>query len=161
MTAGTHDHKKVLKDLSFLIEHVASEFEIQALQHDKKIALQTSVAVIECDIDSIGILLRNLIDNALRYTDQGGMIRIRCGYETKNHESKPYLEISDNGCGVPKSEMLSIFQRFYRVPGSKGAGSGIGLSLVHAIAELHHATIKTGLGLEGKGFSLKVIFPKP
>jgi two-component system OmpR family sensor kinase len=68
------------------------------------------------------------------------------------------LSVSDNGPGVPEAEHSRIFDRFYRVPGTPGRGSGIGLSLVSRIANLHQATVEVGPGLQGRGFSITLCF---
>ena len=68
------------------------------------------------------------------------------------------LRVADNGPGVPASERARIFDRFYRVVGNGGRGSGIGLSLVARIAQLHGAAIEVGEGLDGRGFSVEIRF---
>ncbi len=110
----------------------------------------------------MGILLRNLIDNALRYTPKGGRVRVSCGHEPavgQEETHRVYLEVADDGPGVPLAERKAIFERFHRVAGTATRGSGIGLSLVAGIAQLHRATIETGDGLEGRGFAIRVVFP--
>ena len=70
--------------------------------------------------------------------------------------------MADDGPGVPEAERERIFQRFHRLAeGKQGRGSGIGLSLVAAIARLHQASIVTGAGLDGRGFCVRVLFPAP
>jgi signal transduction histidine kinase len=69
-----------------------------------------------------------------------------------------YLEVADDGPGVPPGEREAIFRRFHRLPGNGGRGSGIGLSLVAGIARLHAATLVTGAGIDGQGFSVRVQF---
>jgi len=170
MDAGVHAPQKSLADLSELIMHVSQEFDMQAQQQRRTIILALTPCPIECDVDEIGILLRNLLDNALRYTAEGGRVRLSCGY--RNEESngsdgnnagrdRICLEVADDGPGVPEAEHEAIFRRFHRVAGNGGRGSGIGLSLVAGIAQLHEATIETGAGLDGRGFSVRVLFPLP
>jgi signal transduction histidine kinase len=118
--------------------------------------------MIHCDIDEIGILLRNLIDNALRYTVKGGRVCVSCGFQETaiselNHSV--YLEVADDGPGVPPSEYEAIYERFHRVVGTPTRGSGIGLSLVAGIAQLHQASIETSVGLDGLGLAVRVVFP--
>lgn len=71
----------------------------------------------------------------------------------------PWLSVADDGPGVPEAEHGAIFQRFYRLPGNQGRGSGSGLSLVAAIARLHDARIETGDGLAERGFAVRIAFP--
>jgi len=77
-------------------------------------------------------LLSNLIDNALRYTPQGGSVTVRV-----NEGASPVLEIEDTGPGIPSAERLHVFERFYRILGSSAEGSGLGLAIVREIAQQH------------------------
>ena len=134
---------------------------MQAQQQRRAIILALTPCPIECDVDEIGILLRNLLDNALRYTTEGGRVKLSCGYRNDAGLERVCLEVADDGPGVPEAEHEAIFRRFHRVAGNGGRGSGIGLSLVAGIAQLHEATIETGIGLDGRGFSVRVLFPLP
>ena len=149
-------------DLSALAQHVVREFEVLAAQNRRAIYLNVRACQIRCDIDEIGILLRNLIDNALRYTGADGRVLVSCGYratDVPGAAPQAYLEVADDGPGVPESERAAIFVRFHRVAGNPMRGSGIGLSLVAGIAELHGAVIETDAGLDGGGLAVRVVFP--
>jgi signal transduction histidine kinase len=156
-----------LANLSDLTLLVARDFDTYAFQQARSIQLDVRKnCIILCNIDEMGILLRNLIDNALRYTTKGGRIRVSCGHAPaaaqeggQAADQRVYLEVADDGPGVPLSERQAIFERFYRVAGTSVRGSGIGLSLVAGIAQLHRAAIETGDGLEGRGFRIRVAFP--
>ena len=161
MDAGVHGPQKSLADLSELILHVSQEFDMQAQQQRRAIILALTPCPIQCDVDEIGILLRNLLDNALRYTTEGGRVKLSCGYRHDAGLERVCLEVADDGPGVPEAEHEAIFRRFHRVAGNGGRGSGIGLSLVAGIAQLHEATIETGIGLDGRGFNVRVLFPLP
>jgi len=69
------------------------------------------------------------------------------------------LIVKDNGPGIPDELHERIFDRFFRVLGSNVQGSGLGLSIVTQIANLHSAEIKLTKGLEGKGLGVMIIFP--
>jgi len=84
-------------------------------------------------------LLSNLIDNALRYTPQGGSVTVRVRANTA--EEQAILEVEDTGPGIPPSERSHVFERFYRILGSNVEGSGLGLSIVREIAQQHGASI--------------------
>jgi signal transduction histidine kinase len=162
LNASANAPQHMLADLSDLVLHVTRDFDTHARQQERSILLDIRKCTIRCNIDEMGILLRNLIDNALRYTATGGRVRVSCGHESTaalQETSKVYLEVADDGPGVPLSERKAIFERFHRVPGTAARGSGIGLSLVAGIAQLHHATIETGDGLEGRGFAIRIVFP--
>jgi signal transduction histidine kinase len=161
MDSGVNAPQKTLADLSELIMHVSQEFDMQAQQQRRSIILALTPCPIECDVDEIGILLRNLLDNALRYTPEDGRVKISCGYTQLGGKDRVCLEVADDGPGVPEAEHEAIFRRFHRVAGNNGRGSGIGLSLVAGIAQLHDASIKTGPGLDGRGFSVRILFPLP
>jgi signal transduction histidine kinase len=162
LNASANAPQHMRADLSELILHVTRDFDTHALQQERSILLDIRKCTIRCNIDEMGILLRNLIDNALRYTSKGGRIRVSCGPDPTaglKNRHRVHLEVADDGPGVPLSERKAIFERFHRVAGTSVRGSGIGLSLVAGIAQLHHATIETKDGLEGRGFGIRVVFP--
>ena len=89
-------------------------------------------------------------------------MRVSCGHAAGTEADasrRVYLEVADDGPGVPAAERAAIFKRFHRVPGTPSRGSGIGLSLVAGIAQVHRATIETGTGLDGRGLGIRVVFP--
>lgn len=86
---------------------------------------------------TLDILFRNLIDNAIRYTPEGGKVNVELN--KKNHQV--ILKFSDNGIGVEKEKLLRIFDRFYRQSGTGADGSGLGLSIVKEIVRLHNGVI--------------------
>jgi two-component system OmpR family sensor kinase len=142
-------------DLHEIVGVVAHEFELMAAQRGQSLSVETEPCTIDAHVDDLGILIRNLIDNAIRYAGQGARIAVRCA----SQDARAILSIVDNGPGVPPEERARIFDRFYRAPGSMGRGSGIGLSLVSRIAQVHGATVNVGNGLEGKGLAITVSFP--
>ena len=81
-------------------------------------------------------LMRNLIDNAIKYTPGGGRVTVRTATG-----GSPVLEVEDSGPGIPPPERELVFQRFYRVLGVGTHGSGLGLAIVREIADLHGATV--------------------
>ncbi len=99
--------------------------------------------------------LANLVDNAIRYTPRGGIITVRCG-ETAE---KAFLEVEDNGPGIPEEHLDQIFERFYRIPGSPSNGCGLGLPIVKEIARLHGADIHMMRRGES-GLSVRLEFPR-
>jgi two-component system, OmpR family, sensor histidine kinase QseC len=87
---------------------------------------------------ALQILVRNLIDNAIRYTPEGGSVRI--AIESASPEIR--LLIEDTGPGIPMEQMGQVFQRFKRGENVRAEGSGLGLSIVRRIVELHHGRIE-------------------
>ena len=100
-------------------------------------------------------LLGNLVDNALNYTAAGGHVTVRCG----GGSSEAYLEVEDDGPGIPEGERSRVRQRFYRLPGSQGHGCGLGLAIVEEIARLHRAVVSIDTGAGGHGTRIRVQFP--
>ncbi len=88
-------------------------------------------------------MLKNLLDNALRYTPRGGSVTVRI----RKLEGSVYLEVEDNGPGIPEGERQRVFDRFYRILGTNVDGSGLGLAIVREIAEQHDALIRVGSSL--------------
>lgn len=107
------------------------------------------------DAQSLRILLRNLVDNAVRYTPAGGRIDV---IATRVGE-RAALQVVDTGPGIAPEERERVFGRFYRLPGSAESGSGLGLSIVRRIAELHGAEVRLESGADGKGLRATVLFP--
>jgi len=105
---------------------------------------------------AISILIRNLVDNAIRYTPEGGKVTI----DVQQQPTYTMLKVTDNGPGIPIALHSRIFERFYRVLGSQSSGSGLGLAIVKQVAQLHHATIKLGTPKSGQGLIIRIIFPK-
>jgi len=118
-------------------------------------------ATVQGDADALGAMLRNLVDNATRYTPRGGRVDVAVLWEPDAAGNRPVVEVRDSGPGIPASERERVFDRFYRVPGTATAGSGIGLSIVKAIAERHDASIELGPGDGGLGLCVRVVFPAP
>ncbi|HEU4623066.1 MAG TPA: sensor histidine kinase N-terminal domain-containing protein [Burkholderiaceae bacterium] len=87
-------------------------------------------------------LIKNLLDNALRYTPSGGRITVRVTAEAM--PVRALLQVEDSGPGIPEVERALVFERFYRVLGSGQDGSGLGLAIVREIAQQHKATIDIG-----------------
>lgn len=102
----------------------------------------------------IAILLRNLIDNAIRYSSAGGSVHVRAGRAGR----KATLTVTDQGPGIAADERSKVGQRFYRVLGTEEYGSGLGLSIVKRIAELHGASVSLDQGAQGKGLAVAVTF---
>lgn len=98
---------------------------------------QADPATVDGQPDALQILLRNLVDNAVKYTPGGGTVDISVQHEAGNI----VVQVEDSGPGIPPDERERVFDRFYRVAGSEAAGSGLGLAIIKAIAERHGATL--------------------
>jgi two-component system sensor histidine kinase QseC len=102
----------------------------------------------------LGLLLRNLLDNSIRYTPNGGRVSV----SVRDTEGV-VLAVRDTGPGIPKAEREQVQKRFYRIAGSGEEGSGLGLSIVRRIAELHGARIELSDNEAGQGLLARVIWP--
>jgi two-component system OmpR family sensor kinase len=122
-------------------------------------AKSATPVVVDGDAPSLRTLLGNLVDNALRYTQEGG--RVDVGLARDGDATT--LSVSDSGPGIPPAEQARVFDRFYRAPGTAHVpGSGLGLAIVRSVAERHRATIALGPGLSGAtgpGLAVVVRFP--
>ncbi len=87
-------------------------------------------------------LLKNLVDNALRYTPEQGSVTVRV--RTAADSGSAFLEVEDTGPGIAEHERQLVFERFYRVLGTNVDGSGLGLAIVREIAEQHDALLRLG-----------------
>jgi len=112
--------------------------------------------LVQADPDGLQVLLNNLIDNALRYTQQGGRVDLQSALEG----GRPLLRVSDNGPGVPVQHHARLFDRFFRPDGNDAWGCGLGLSIVRHIAEHHQADIALAAGAAGRGLQVTVRFPQ-
>lgn len=105
---------------------------------------------------ALSILMRNLVDNAIRYTPEGGTVTV----SVEAQKDDIILSVIDDGPGIPKELRARVFERFFRVLGNKSPGSGLGLAIVSQIANLHLAKVQLNTPKSGKGLQIDVIFPK-
>jgi signal transduction histidine kinase len=120
------------------------------------LALEAEPAAVRGDRDSLRILVRNLVDNAVRYTPQGGQVRV----STRQQAAGATLEVVDTGPGIPASDRQRAFDRFYRRSNAPEGGSGLGLAIVKAIADRHGAEVRLD-DAAGGGLKVTVAFPRP
>jgi two-component system, OmpR family, phosphate regulon sensor histidine kinase PhoR len=126
------------------------------LAEAKKVKLVMSVPEnfeLMADLDQINQVLINLIENAVKFTPEGGTVTVRGG------GTPPIIEVEDSGIGIAEVEIPKIFQRFYRIDRGRTRGStGLGLSIVKHIADLHGAKISVN-SKEGLGSRFTLEFP--
>jgi two-component system, OmpR family, sensor kinase len=108
------------------------------------------------DRDALRTLVRNLVDNAVRYTPPGGSVQVRC----RAGAAGAKLEVVDTGPGIAAADRARVFDRFYRRANANETGTGLGLAIVKAIAARHGARVDLGNALSG-GLHVTVSFPPP
>jgi len=131
--------------------------DLSALAAERSVELVLEVAAsptVLGDADALRILVRNLVDNAVRYSPSGGKVEAR----VFTQDRAAALEVDDAGPGIPVEERDRAFDRFYRRSGSAQGGSGLGLAIVKAIAERHGARVTLGEAPAG-GLRVTVLFP--
>jgi len=104
---------------------------------------------------ALTIMLRNLVDNAIRYTPERGRIAV-CVAPTADSVE---LTITDTGPGIPQVERVNVFDRFYRAPGNNASGCGLGLSIARRVAEMHGTRIELDTPASGEGLLVRIRFP--
>lgn len=127
-----------------------------ALARHIDVGLDAEPTPVSGDREALRTLVRNLVDNAVRYTPMGGRVHVR----TYNGAQGPMLEVADSGPGIPPADRARAFDRFYRRASSPEGGSGLGLAIVKAIADRHGARISLD-DAPGGGLRVIVVFPKP
>lgn len=114
-------------------------------------------AVVDGNAELLAIMARNLVDNAVRYAAAGGTVDVA----VTRSGAGVSLVVADDGPGLSAEERARIFDRFYRKLGTGREGSGLGLSIVARIAELHGAGIALDPGIGGRGLAVAITFPSP
>lgn len=131
--------------------------EVAALASSRNISLLYGAlanAVVQADAQDLRIMLRNLLDNAVRYTPEYGQVCI----DVAVRGDAVVLMIADSGSGIPAEVQERVFDRFFRIPGTSASGSGLGLAIVKSIADRHHATVEINNANTG-GLIVTVTFP--
>lgn len=143
-------------DLRLLAEDTIADLAPQAIDKQIELTLDSQSATLKGVAAWLGLMLTNLVGNALRYTPEGG--RVAVTLETDDRQVTLWLH--DNGPGVAPAEQAAIFTRFYRSPNvASSHGSGLGLPIVKRIVEIHHGRISLHEGLEGAGLGVCVELP--
>lgn len=114
--------------------------EIEKIPHKQKINLtiEENLPLIKMDINWFKQAIVNILSNAIMYTPSESVIDIR---SFLNGSHQLIIEIADNGNGIPEDSLKKLFDKFYRVPGSKSGGTGLGLTITKAIVEAHQGHI--------------------
>lgn len=141
-------HERVLNDFLYydrLAQKKSIDYNLYSEVQDERLLF---------DGNYLDLILNNLLSNAFKYTKEGDSITVRLTHEQNNL----VLQVVDTGIGIPLNKQGKVFERFYQIE-NEHVGSGIGLSLVSRLVELHHGTI-TLESEEGKGSTFSVYLPQ-
>ncbi len=143
-------------DLYCIAEECMDELSVNGKQRGINISLEGDSKKVRGSKDMLKELIENLVQNAIRYNNQGGKVVI----SIKQIEGRTALVVKDNGIGIPASEQQRIFERFYRVDKSRSkatGGTGLGLAIVKHIVEIHDAKIELE-SAPGVGTTISILF---
>lgn len=145
-------------DLGALAQAVCAELAPLALQREQALALEVepNLPTLLGNGDMLSMLVGNLLDNAIRYSPQGGHIQVDIGQSDAGLQ----MTVSDDGPGIPTSLRQRVFDRFYRGAGQSQAGTGLGLSICKRIAELHDARLRIDDAAGQRGTAVHVLFSR-
>jgi signal transduction histidine kinase len=110
--------------------------------HDRGITLRAELPgdlpEVWADSTQVGLVFSNLLTNALRYTDPGGIVTVSAAAD----DQRVFFSVSDTGKGIPEEYRDKVFEKFFRLPGQEaGSGAGLGLAIVREIVEAHWGTV--------------------
>lgn len=143
-------HKLSTEMMAYLAPHALEkniEIELAPAPKDTRI--------VGSDV-ALGILIRNIVDNAIRYTPDDGSVKVAI----INSGDQVIFRVTDSGSGIPEELRERVFERFYRILGTKASGSGLGLAIVSQIAKLHNAEIHLSTPENASGLQFDVAFPR-
>ena len=146
-------------DLVQLVERAKESLSANYTGKAHRISIDSKLTKTNPEVDALYItnVIRNLMENALKYSDDGVEIQVRI----RQDEACTYLEVEDNGWGIERKYHRKIFQQFFQVPNDKEVrrrGYGVGLAYSYYIMEAHGGTIRVKSEL-GKGSTFTCVFP--
>ncbi|HEY4283644.1 MAG TPA: ATP-binding protein, partial [Chthoniobacterales bacterium] len=138
-----------------IVRDWASKFADRKLRIDVNVACD--VPVIQADATRLQEVLYNLLDNAVKYSEPNGRIRL----QATRHNDQVALSVTDTGTGIGKADLPRIFERFYRTDKARSrelGGTGLGLSIVKHIAQMHGGSVEAESAV-GQGTTIRVLLP--
>ena len=155
LESGVAGAARAQVDLAAVARAVVAELAPQAMQKQQSIELDAPGAMpVAGDATLLAVLVRNLVDNAIRYSPPAARIAIALA----GTQERLRLSVDDSGPGLAEAEAKRIGERFFRVAGSGQSGSGLGLSIVRRIAGVHGATVEVSSAGALGGLSVRVDF---
>lgn len=155
-TLGLEPERVLVKDL---LTGLRRRFEFVAGEDGIGLEIEArngTPPAVEADVDLVrDEVLGNLVANALRFTPEGGRVRV----EARGHDGGVLFQVSDTGPGVPEEHRAHIFERYYRAERARGLGTGLGLAICRQVAEAHGGWVRLVDGDTGAGATFHVFLP--
>ncbi|OAN37107.1 histidine kinase [Chloroflexus islandicus] len=160
LDAGQFDLQYQPTNLVMLAQQVIDQQRPSAGNRELLLETETTELLVTCDAVRIRQVLTNLLNNAIKYSPPDSVIsvRLRSALLPANSAPAVLISVSDQGPGIPASEQERVFQRYYRSPGRRGEGLGLGLYLSREIVQLHGGQIWIE-SREGQGSTFMVLLP--
>jgi len=142
-------------------EELAALFPVAARRRQEIDFIDEGEAAVFGNRALLGILVRNLVDNALRYSPEGSLVRVslRAPVAAAGGAALAELRVDDQGPGIPAALSQRVFERFFRADTSRGDGAGLGLSIVARVVALHGGDVEAGAATTGSGAGFRVRLP--
>jgi signal transduction histidine kinase len=145
-------------DLKAAVAEQIAELTPIALEKNQELGLDgpDGPCPLQGQAEALAVMLRNLLDNAIRYTPRGGRIDVSIQADGPHW----LLVIEDNGPGIPEGLRQRVWDRFFRPPGLDEPGSGLGLSIVRQVLDLHRGRASLATGADGRGLRVEIRLPR-
>lgn len=155
---GTLRKARAPVDLAALCRDVRDQLGVLAEEKGQHLTLEADSAMAEGDPETLRLVLTNLLDNAIKYTPDGGRIAVRAG---RGKEGQVFVEVQDEGPGIASEHQARVFERFYRVDEGRSreaGGSGLGLAIAERAARLNGGRLQLE-STPGQGSCFRLVLP--
>ena len=153
LESGFFQIKKDWCDISDLIHKTLHRLEPNLQKYRIAVYIPEDLPLVKLDFGLMEQVIYNLILNVTQHTPEDTLITLQVFCENE----KLVLTIADNGYGFPPEELQNVFNKFYRLKGSRAGGTGLGLSIVKGLVEAHHGTVKLeNLPIRGSKFTIEI-----
>jgi signal transduction histidine kinase len=149
--------ERAVLDVGAIVRQIVEEFLPTVTNHTIVYTAPNTPLLVEGDELRLIQVLQNLVQNAIKYSPAGGVVRVR----VEQHATTVQIAVSDTGIGIPQAELPHLFQRFYRASNVNEqhiSGFGIGLYIVKELLSLHEGTVEV-MSEEGKGSTFTITLP--
>jgi two-component system sensor histidine kinase QseC len=143
-------------DLAAIARQVVAEIAPRALGKEQTLELQAAPnCLVAGDADLLAVLVRNLVDNAVRYSPPSARVRVQLARDG----ARVVMDVEDSGPGLSSTELKRLGERFFRAAGSAESGSGLGWSIARRVAAAHRAELRPDRSASLGGLAVRVVFP--